>query len=304
MISTKYSEIIHVSSIFPIAFSSFYGAKRNGKKIVFYVDPPNQKESWMQKIASCGFLIRKWKKHCYEQGDLIITSSNHVKAVLEKCGVNKQIYVVPNGVDTTYFHPDFSIKKNLRKKLHVDDSQKIVLFQDDLSRKDRTQEYVRIMENLPDVLFIQIDQNSEGDRKYSAKRKAYETINLIKTVNGSHAEEVRAVCQGSDAFLSIEPGPSEEKVILEALSCGMPVAAMGEVLFDGILLDRKNAYQIDRNRNVPEELMRILYSDSSIICENARKFAKERDLSQIDKIMLQIYEIENIEDNDKESCKK
>ncbi|MFQ9479133.1 glycosyltransferase [Waltera sp.] len=47
---------------------------------------------------------KKWIRHCYRQGDVVITPTEYSRELLMKYDLHREIYALTNGVDTEFFH--------------------------------------------------------------------------------------------------------------------------------------------------------------------------------------------------------
>ncbi len=301
MISKEHSELIPVSLLFPTSIRASRHVRKSGKKIVYYAEPSDHSKCIFHTISPPGILARSWARHFYRQGEMIVTSSASCKDILRKCGIEKQIYVVPQGVDTSYYQPDSSARSSLRKKLQVGEEKKIVLLPDDLSDKNRTREYAEMITDLPDILFLWIRPDT-GDRiRQSSRSRIYGALKNVRIPHAADADRLKEICQGCDALFTSDADPSEESCILKAMACGLPVVAADASLFDGMLSDRKNVCLVRKGESRSEKLLAVLQSVPAEICRNARKFAQERDYVQIRKIMRQIYDIENLVDDNEQN---
>ncbi|MDO4633675.1 MAG: glycosyltransferase family 4 protein [Eubacteriales bacterium] len=289
MNSKNHSEMITVSSVFLTAITATWHAKKNGKKIIYYFGP-SEKSKWLfHRRGTNSALIRRWKKRFYEQGEIIVTPTHYFKELLEGCGIEKQIYIVPQGVDTSYFTPDESFGRMQHRKT--------VLFLDDLSDRKITKTYLKIAGECPEILFLWMRNRAECSAVGAARSRSYESAENIQSIDGSGASERKDAYQRCDLLLSIAESETDERSVLEAMACGAAVAVSDSAVFDGALQGRNAVYLIQQKEAFSESIRELLQSDLRMMRENARKFAKERDYTQIRKLMRQIYDIENLEDD-------
>ena len=82
--------------------------------------------------------------------DAIITSSTNMAEILKnRFEVDEdKVFVIPDGVDTETFHPNFDIK-NLRKQLDIDNDKKIIVF---LGLLNEYQGIDLLIESIPHVI--------------------------------------------------------------------------------------------------------------------------------------------------------
>ncbi|MDO4622253.1 MAG: glycosyltransferase [Eubacteriales bacterium] len=99
MQNARQAEMISIGNTFLASVRAAKRARRKGKKVVFLVHMPRQTEKRLRTSSPGKSIVRIWEKHCYEQGDVLITETQEEKRILEKCGIRKPVYVVPKERD-------------------------------------------------------------------------------------------------------------------------------------------------------------------------------------------------------------
>ncbi len=220
---------------------------------------------WIAKIFA------KW-------ADVYVSLSKQIEGELKDAGFDKgEIINIPNGVDTSVFHPAESIeeKKRLRTKLMLPD-KKIVVFVGRLDPQKRVDLLIGIFNEVHKIY-----DNScliiigDGPEKDKIKSMLNEDIAFIGTVN--NVEEYLRV---SDLLVLPTLAEGMSNIILEAMATGLPVittdvSSNPEVIdngINGILLDAKDKEGFQRN------IIRILDDESfaNKVGQEARKKMLER----------------------------
>lgn len=162
--------------------------------------------------------IWKTKQKIYEKSNLnIVVLSDWLRKKVEKSILsNQKITTIYNGVNTTIYKK--SNKKEVRKKLGIPLDTFVVLFSADMGINNpyKGGEFVKnIMDNNndQDILFINI-----GGGKTIEKRQSNWTIPYV-----SDPYEMALYYSSSDLYLYPTLADNCPLVVLEAMSCGLPI---------------------------------------------------------------------------------
>lgn len=157
------------------------------------------------------FLLQKF---VVSRSDHIIAVSNEVKDVLvSRLDADpSKISVISCGVDTTFFAP--AAKADARKELGIDESEKVVLFVGHINHNkgiDILRECARLM---PDVTFVVL-----GKGTFEAGTRN------CKVVGNHPNDRIPRWINGADVLILPSRSEGTPVVLMEALSCGIPVVA-------------------------------------------------------------------------------
>lgn len=172
-------------------------------------------------------MLWKLKKRAYSKSNLVIVATNRwMEQVVRASPLLQQfpLYRIPNGIDTEIFRP--IEKRSAKQVLGIPDNSKVVLFAENVAKAETWKggHYVvplmkRLAENSSQhhVLIAMgegADQWPEGE--------GYQTVRIEFT----RSDALMAIVH-SAADLLIHPALVDNlcNVVLEALSCGTPVAA-------------------------------------------------------------------------------
>lgn len=205
-----------------------------------------------------GWLAKRFAKWA----DAYVSLSKQIESELKDAGFDRgEIVYIPNGVDTSVFHPAESIeeKKQLRCSLLLPD-KKIVAFVgrlDPQKRADLLIEVFKEVHRLFNSTYLVII--GDGQERKKLEEMADENI-LIKGVVSNVAEYLRA----SDLLVLPSLAEGMSNVILEAMATGLAVITTNvssnpDIIdngINGILLDT------DDKSGFKENIMRILTDES------------------------------------------
>ena len=156
--------------------------------------------------------IRLWEQTIL-RCDRLYSNSKSVQKSLER-EYNLASEIIPTGVDTRFFVPDWDRPANLRTR---------VLFVGSLRTYKQPQVAVDAAARFP-----QADFRIAGDGPLVTElqsRCANQGLKNVKLLGPLSAEELRQQYQSADVFLFPSKWEGSPKVILEAAACGLPVIA-------------------------------------------------------------------------------
>lgn len=231
--------------------------------------------------------------------DAVIAPSFKIKKVLKNYGVKKPIYILPTGVDLKLFGKNVkSLKaaKSLRKKLGIDAKEKLLIFVGRLGQEKNVdfliRAFAKISKKRKGVKFL-----IAGEGPFSEQYKSMaENLGLNNTIFAGAVphEKLPAYYQAADLFVFASLTETQGIVILEAMASGLPIAALKDDAFKGIVSDGENGFLIPP-KSAPEifaeKITRILDNGalrkkfSQASAEIAENFSKEKQAEKL----LDIY---------------
>lgn len=156
----------------------------------------------------------KLQKFVISRCDYIIAVSNEIRNVLiSNLGAEPtKISVVSCGVDTSIFTPLEKI--DIRRKLKIARTEKVILFIGRLSYKKGINIIFECAQRMPDVNFILV---GKGTLRTNIKN--------CRFVGSRPNDEIPVWVNAADVFVLPSKSEGTPVVLLEALSCGIPVVA-------------------------------------------------------------------------------
>ena len=115
-------DIIHIHNPMPNYLLLIKKARRKGKKIVIHA-------RHLPELVKGGFkygnliypFFHKYSQYFYNLADAVICATPYVREWMEKNKVSTQLYVIPNGVDLSFFKPSKEMREEFRERHNLID---------------------------------------------------------------------------------------------------------------------------------------------------------------------------------------
>ena len=177
----------------------------------------------VKKFITSGLLGRV----AFTLADGIIVLGPNLKDQLLRHGFNnKRIETIPQPIDQTqFFSPTDTDKERFKEKLGIEKSKKIVLFVGRLEKLKGAEVLLhiipKVLKQRSNIIFCLVGEGPYRDRfrvlnKYS-----------VKVIGGVNHEKIDIYYKAADLFILPSLTEGLPNVILEALACGVPIAASG-----------------------------------------------------------------------------
>ena len=124
----KEADIVQINTVLPDSSLVAQRARRQGKKVVYYGH--STMEDFKNSFIGSNLvapLFKKWIRHCYRQGDVVITPTEYSRKLLMKYDLHREIYALTNGVDTEFFHKTEQAGGRFRIFFHLPVDKKVVI---------------------------------------------------------------------------------------------------------------------------------------------------------------------------------
>lgn len=257
-------------------------------------------EKWMIACGECPYLttepalhidtttqLLQDKKRIYEHSYLwVVTPSKWLKNKVERSILrNQPVELIYNGIDTNIFRP--YNKKEARKIFHIPEDALVIgavghggTLENQWKGGKYTQAVLEIfMARFPDCIFVNIGANSETRNP-----------RILNVPHISSESELAQAYSTLDIFLYTSIADNCPLVVLEALSCGVPIVTFDtggipELVRDGV---DGQVTQYKNEREIAKSLDKLA-SDAGLRAQYGRN-ARERAISKFDhKMVLEQY---------------
>ena len=234
----KEADIVQINTVLPDSPLVARRARRQGKKVVYYGHSTMEdfKNSFIGSNLAAP-LFKKWIRHCYRQGDVVITPTEYSRELLMKYDLHREIYALTNGVDTEFFHKTEQAGGQFRVLFHIPVDKKVVISAGHLIRRKGILDFLETARRMPDVLFLWFGGGNHALIPEEIKRAVAEKPENVIFAGFVPSIILRDAYSGADAFAFFSYEETEGIVVLEALSCEIPVIIRDIPVYDEWLED-------------------------------------------------------------------
>lgn len=180
--------------------------------------------------------------------DALIAPTNKVKKELLSYGIRKHIYIVPSGIEIKQFmHAN---KGYLHTTLHLSSGCRIILSVGRLEKEKSMNFLIKAFSvayaECPETVLVLV---GEGHDKASLQylARAHRIEHAVHFTGAIPYSRMPSVYADADLFIFASQSETQGLVIVEALAAGLPVLAVDDSAFDGVIRDDINGYALKKN---------------------------------------------------------
>ncbi|HEY9204452.1 MAG TPA: glycosyltransferase family 4 protein [Candidatus Methanoperedens sp.] len=230
--------------------------------------------------------INNYYPDFYRKFDHIINISVPCKQEVEQIVPDMPATLIPNGIDRDYFKRDKDKRKSFRERFDIGDDEKVVLTVAQQTPRKGIYDFIELSKKYPRIRWVWV-----GGFPYGIFSKDYFQIEKMKkqcadnTIFTGFLPDIMEAYSAADVFFMPSNAETFGLVILEALSCDLPVVARGIPEFREIF---GNAVQFFGD--VEEAGERITDDESLQRCSTgARDFTAQYDIKRIADMHCNLY---------------
>ena len=234
----KEADVVQINTVLPDSPLAARRARRQGKKVVYYGHSTMEdfKNSFIGSNLAAPF-FKKWICHCYRQGDVIITPTEYSRKLLLNYGLHREIYALTNGVDTDFFHKTEQAGGRFRIYFHLPVDKKVVISAGHLIHRKGIEDFLEMARRMPDAVFLWFGGGNNALIPPEIKKAVAEKPENVIFAGFLPPKILRDAYCGADAFAFFSYEETEGIVVLEALSCEIPVVVRDIPVYEGWLTD-------------------------------------------------------------------
>lgn len=240
---------------------------------------------------------RVFTRVCCNHVEQVIVPTGKVKELLLRYNVNRDITVVPTGVDLRKFdsnlHSVADIKR-VKDEIGIDSLDKVIIY---IGRISKEKNIAEIIEAMPEYMKVRNNVKliviGSGPDMDNLKQKAinFNLEDRIIFTGPKPWDDIGLYYSIGDVFVSGSTSETQGLTYIEAMAAGLPVVARDDKCLDEILEVGKNGYKFTTRDELIHGLDEILYGSSGIpYGENARIKMQKYSTEEFANHILNVYE--------------
>lgn len=206
-------------------------------------------------------LFKKWICHCYRQGDLVITPTEYSRELLMSYDLNREVYALTNGVDTEFFHKTEQAGGRFRIFFRLPVDKKVVISAGHLIHRKGIEDFLEMARRMPDVVFLWFGGGNNALITPEIKKAVAEKPENVIFAGFLPPKILRDAYCGADAFAFFSYEETEGIVVLEALSCEIPVVVRDIPVYEGWLTDGRQVRKATNLDSYEQAIRGILFTE-------------------------------------------
>jgi len=286
-------DIIHAHNGGPISFLGWEIAKAKKIPYVFTYWTLGTRYThyfWNGKLMSprmMQFISKVICNFC----DYLIAPTNRVKKELRSYGVSQPINVIPTGIELEKYTAQ---KKGfIRNKIKVGKDTKILLHVGRLGKEKSIdfliKAFAEVRKKHTDTVFVLI---GTGNEELSLKALVAElhVEDFVYFLGAFHPDLIPEVYADADIFTFASETETQGMVLFESLASALPIVAVEDDVFEGILLNGENSYLVPKEEHLFAEKVGMLLQNEKLrkkfaasCLRTAQKFSIEKTAEILEK---------------------
>jgi len=273
-------DIVHYHTFGPVSLLSRRFSK--GIKILTAHVTPRLNEGGL----AFSKYITRYYPYSYRKFDHIITLVDGSRSEVRQIAPFVPTTTIPNGVDRNYFNMDKVKRKSFRDRYKISGSEKVVLAVGQQTPRKGIYDFLELAKLYPEIHWVWVGGFPAGlfskDRFKIEKMKNNCGNNVIFT---GFIPDIAEAYNGADVFLMPSYSEILVLVILEALSCGLPVVAREIPEFTGIFSGVAQFF------NNVEEAGELIAEDGKLkqYSIRSRDFTEQYDIKKVANMHYDLY---------------
>lgn len=209
-----------------------------------------------------------------ERTECVIVPTEKVQSLLVGYGIDKEIHILPTGIDLERFN--FKIRnterERLLKKIGVPCNNKILISIGRLAKEKRLEEIIIFLSHLNNrnitLLIVGDGPYREELEQYVSRVGVSDNVIFTGMVP---PEEVALYYQLGDVFVSASNSETQGLTYIEALASGVPALCRRDPCLNNVIKDGVNGWQYESFEDFCEKLNYMLDErQHKVLSENAR----------------------------------
>lgn len=200
--------------------------------------------------------------------DGLIAPSEKTKNELKRSGVTKPIYIVPSGINFSFF--SHQTKGYLHQKLNIPTDTKLLLTVGRLEKEKSTDFLIKSFKHLIasastiNYAFIIVGEGRDSSQLKQLVLKE-DVADKVYFVGALDYHEMPKIYSGADLFIFASQTETQGIAILESLASGTPVIAVKDSAYTEIIKDGENGFLIKKDEKIFSDKIRQVLADDLLM---------------------------------------
>jgi len=296
-LTRKHFDVLHAHSPVTVGLLAYLTASTKNLPLIYtYHTSIMDYTHYLKVIGGTGVIrhaARWFSATSTNLGDQIVVPSPKFYRLLLEQEVTKPIHVIPNGIDLSMFQEAKNIGK-FKAKLGAKAGAPILLSVGRIAPEKRLDflidAFTRIADQFPDArLVFAGDGSSLADLKdHAAATKVNDRIHFLGMVDRA---ELPDILHDGTIFLSASTTEVHPISVIEAIASGLPMLAVQDEAFEGMLEEGENGYQVPLDVDAFAKKLTEMLNDAGRL---ERFGKKSTELSQKYSIEGQVQSLETL----------
>jgi 1,2-diacylglycerol 3-alpha-glucosyltransferase len=296
-LTRKHFDVLHAHSPLTVGLLAYFTASTKNLPLIYtYHTSITDYTHYLKIIGGTGVIrhaARWFSTTSTNLGDQIVVPSPKFYRLLLEQKVNKPIHIIPNGIDLT----NFKTAKNpgsFRNRLGLSADTPVLL---SVGRVDPEKR----LDFLIDAFALMADRIPEAHLVFagdgSARKKLEEHAAATKVKNRIHflgmvnRVELPDLLHDATLFLSASTTEVHPISVIEAIASGLPLVAVQDEAFEGMILENENGHLTPLNVNAfSDTLVKVLSDPETLV----RYGKRSSELSEKYSVDGQVRSLENL----------
>lgn len=293
-------DIVHAHTPFGLGLLAKFISERQLIPLIYthHTHYPEYAKIYLREKVLLPYLTKVYSTWFANISDAVIVPSLKIKKLLQEYGIKKKIpiYILPTGINLKIFKKSLKNCQALRKKLRIPPETKVLITVSRIGKEKNLEflieAFAEVLKKRDDVLLLMVGDGPFLDQLKKIAKNLKITQSVIFTGGVPH-EKIPAFYQSANIFLFTSLTETQGIVILEALSCGLPVVALKDNAFAGLVVDGKNGFLVKSGapKLFAQKIIKLLENPTLYKKFSTRAINTARNFSQRNtaKKLIEIY---------------
>ena len=233
--------------------------------------------------------------------ELIVPSKKTYDLFKDKYKVNKNIHIVPTGIDVERFHLE-KLKQekinNIKDELNLKKDDFIILYVGRLAEEKNidliVSEHANIIKKYPDAKLVIVGGGPDLEKlkKLSKKLKIEDNVILTGPIKWTEVPYYYAI---GDVFVTASKSETQGLTVIEAMAASLPIVAIQDESFSNVVIDGLNGKVFKNKKDYKKAIEKLIENkeELEIMSRQARITSESHSLKYYAEQILDVYKLAN-----------